>query len=110
MVLPFGELIESFTLPLHITKIPRGNCPSTNRTAPCGYAVANLMFSNVCSEVGGRSQKRRSARILQVKQLSTISIPYGESMYKPPIPFQSPLDEMLWLCCAAHANVTLLTN
>src|SRR5450755_3692472 len=85
IVLPLGELIESFTLPLQSTKIPRGICPSTNSTAPCGYAVAYLMFSKACSAVGGRSQKMRSVRSLHVMQLSTISIPYGESMNQPPV-------------------------
>ena len=47
--------------------------------------MANLMFSKFCSAVAGRSQKIRSARSLQVMQLSTISIPYGESMYQPPV-------------------------
>jgi hypothetical protein len=75
IVLPLGELIESFTLPLQMTKMPRGICPSTNSTAPWGYAVANFMFSKVCSAAGGKSQKMRSARRLQVRQLSTISIP-----------------------------------
>src|SRR5208283_3885574 len=84
-VLPLGELIESFTLPLQSTKMPRGNCPSTNNTAPWGYAVAYLMFSKACSAVSGRSQKIRSVRSLQVMQLSTISIPYGESMNEPPV-------------------------
>src|ERR1039458_9397948 len=38
------------------------------------------MFSKACSAVGGRSQKIRSVRSLHVRQLSTISIPYGDSM------------------------------
>src|SRR5271166_11920 len=85
MVLPLGELMESFTLPLQSTKMPRGSCPSTNSTAPGGYTMANLMSSRVCSAVAGKLQKIRSARSLQVAQLSTISIPYGESMYQPPL-------------------------
>src|SRR5271165_4893904 len=83
-VLPLGELIESFTLPLQSTKMPRGICPSTNNTAPCGYAVAYLMLSKACSALSGKSQKIRSVRSLHVMQLSTISIPYGESMNQPP--------------------------
>src|ERR1700690_1836998 len=84
-VLPLGELMESFTLPLQSTKMPRGICPSTNNTAPWGYAAAYFMFSNAWSAVAGRSQKIRSVRNLQVMQLSTISIPYGESMNEPPV-------------------------
>src|SRR5208283_2737510 len=43
------------------------------------------MLSKVRSAVGERSQKMRSARNLQVIQLSTISRPYGESMNQPPL-------------------------
>src|SRR5689334_24256947 len=43
------------------------------------------MFSKDCRAELGRSQKMRSARNLQVKQLSTISNPYGESTSHPPV-------------------------
>src|ERR1700687_470639 len=113
-VLPLGELMESFTLPLQSTKMPRGICPSTNSTALWGYAVAYLMFSNACSAVAGRSQKIRSVRSLHVMQLSTISIPYGESMNQPPV---APLYDALgpgslaWVAsCAVHELVEPATS
>src|ERR1019366_9153748 len=82
-VLPSVEQMESLTRPLHNTKMPRGDWPSTNRTAPLGYAVAYLIFSNDCRAAAGRSQKIWSARILQVRQFSMMSSPYGESTTSP---------------------------
>src|ERR1700722_240801 len=102
MVLPLGELMESFTLPWQSTKMPRGSCPSTNSTAPGGYAVANFMSSKACSMVGGRLQKIRSARSLQVMQLSTISIPYGECIYQPPMSEVSVHRDESLGCAAGH--------
>src|ERR1700689_2995906 len=107
MVRPLGELMESFTVPLHNTKIPRGICPSTNSTASGGYALAYLMFSRLRRAASGRSQKIRSARSLQVTQLSIISIPYGESI--DGLLTQSPPGGGGWLCCQAHAGVTAVT-
>src|ERR1017187_8087635 len=63
--------------------MPRGDWPSTNSTAPLGYAVAYLMFSNDCRAAAGRSQKMWSTRILQVRQFSMMSSPYGESTTSP---------------------------
>src|SRR5438552_11192250 len=77
--------MESFTLPLQSTKMPRGSCPCTKSTAPSGYAVGYLMLSKACSAEGCRSQKMRSERNLHVRQLSTISIPYGEIMRHLPV-------------------------
>src|SRR5208282_161228 len=108
IVLPLGELMESFTLPLHNTKMPRGICPSTNSTAPWGYAVAYLMVSKVCSAEVGRSQKIRSTRSLHVMQLSTISIPYGESMDQPPVTTYGNLGSgsLAWFApCAVHEPI-----
>src|SRR5579883_2006158 len=65
--------------------MPRGAWPSTNNTAPLGYAVAYLMDSKDCKAPAGRSQKSRSARSLQVKQLSMISSPYGDNTAQPPV-------------------------
>src|SRR5215471_16857672 len=42
------------------------------------------MVSNACKAAVLRSQKMRSERILQVRQLSIMSSPYGDSMLTPP--------------------------
>ena len=41
------------------------------------------MDSKDCRAEVGRSQNRRSARILQVRQLAMMSSPYGESISSP---------------------------
>src|SRR5271157_334978 len=117
-VFPSVEQMESFTRPLHSTKMPRGVCPSTNRTAPLGYAVAYLMFSNDCSAAGGRSQKICSARILHARQLSMMSRPYGVSTTTPctshripatfgPTTADSALAAKTRQCCRTSAHRTL---
>src|ERR1700690_771424 len=105
-VLPSLAQMESLTRPLQRTKIPRGAWPSTNRTAPLGYAVAYLMVSNDCSAEVGRSQKMRSTRILQVRQLSIMSRPYGESTVTPPCDPVRPQRDG----CVASADVTDITH
>jgi hypothetical protein len=75
--------MDILTRPLQSTKMPRGPCPSTNSTASLGYTVAYLTFSKACRVELDRSQKMRSARSLQVRQLSTSSNPYGESTHPP---------------------------
>src|ERR1017187_2872696 len=82
-VLPSDAQMESLTRPLHNTKMPRGACPSTNSTAPLGYAVAYLIVSKVCNAEAGRSQKICATRILQLRQFSMMSNPYGVSTTTP---------------------------
>jgi len=85
------------THPLHRTKIPRGDWPSTNNTAPLGYAVAYLRPSKDRRAAVFRSQKSRSALSLQVKQLSTMSKPYGESAGLPPVKPHGPAKRRMYL-------------
>src|ERR1039458_3220970 len=82
-VLPSDAQMESLTRPLHNTKRPRGAWPSTNSTAPLGYALAYLIVSKVCNAEAGRSQKILATRILQLRQFSMMSNPYGVSTTTP---------------------------
>src|SRR3569832_22086 len=63
--------------------MPRGFWPSTNRTAPAGYAAVNLIFSHASSDCLGRPQKKLSVRNLQMRQFSTNSRPYGDPTLTP---------------------------
>jgi hypothetical protein len=74
-VLPSADEVESFTRPLHKTKTPRADCPSTNRVAPFGYTAAEVIADNACTAAGGRLQKSLSSRCGQERQLSIISKP-----------------------------------
>src|SRR6185369_4277280 len=47
--------------------------------------LAYLIDSNDCRAAAGKSQNMRSARNLQVKQLSMMSRPYGVSTTQPPV-------------------------
>src|ERR1017187_6751903 len=82
-VLPSDAQMESLIRPLHKTKMPRGTWPSTNSTAPLGYSMRYLIVSKVCNAAPERSQKICSARVLQLRQLSMMSNPYGVSTTAP---------------------------
>src|ERR1019366_5066809 len=82
-VLPSDAQMESLIRPLHKTKMPRGTWPSTNSTAPLGYSMRYLIVSKVCNAAPERSQKICSARVLQLRQLSMMSNPYGVSTTTP---------------------------
>jgi len=45
-VLPSADDVEGLTRPLHKTKTPRADCPSTKRVAPFGYTAAEVMADN----------------------------------------------------------------
>src|ERR1019366_8943902 len=48
-----------------------------------GYSMRYLIVSKVCNAVPERSQKICSARVLQLRQLSMMSNPYGVSTTTP---------------------------
>src|ERR1700756_5910549 len=70
------------------------------------------MASNACSAEVGRSQKMRSARNLQVRQLSIMSSPYGESTKPPPVTRSQPVESASCAPAPMHTGgdyVTIVT-
>src|ERR1700745_1356243 len=65
------------------------------------------MDSKDCRAEVGKSQKRRSARILQVRQLSMMSNPYGESITSPRVTFRATgLVGSIRVCLRPYASKT----
>ena len=81
--LPAIEQSDSFTRPLHKTKIPRDGWPSANSTEPLGKTAMHLIDSIARSGLSGRSQKPFFAFVLQVRQLSTRANPCVASIATP---------------------------
>src|SRR5438874_10182151 len=75
IVLPSRDDVDSFTLPVHRTKTPRGCCPSMNSIAPLGYTAVDLISLSRCPACGERLQNKCSLRTGHVRQLSRMVRP-----------------------------------
>ncbi len=71
---PDSEQMEILTLPSHSTKIPRGTSPSRNNVLPRGKKARAFRLSKAFRESSGRSQKSRSGRASQSRQLCCIAV------------------------------------
>lgn len=65
IVRPSREVVESFTCPLHRTKILRAASPSANSLAPGAWLTSTPIRSNSSNASCGRLQNRRTCRCSQ---------------------------------------------
>ena len=72
--LPVSEQMNSLARPSHNTKIPRALWPSWNNVLPRGYKATVFRESNASNASAGRSQKSRSGRRTQSKQLGCSAV------------------------------------